>query len=180
VASIALGLATMIVTFQILFGFRETIKDKIFNFASHLQITKYTIGSSYERFPLSLNIPIYQDYRQYDFIEHIQEYSYKAGLIKTEEEVQGVLLKGVGTSFDQSRFNQYLVEGDFLAFSDTDYSRQVVLSRRMAQKLKLKLHDDLTMYFIQNPVRYRKLNIAGIYETGLEDFDDRIILVIWR
>ncbi len=176
VASIALGLATMIVTFQILFGFRETIKDKIFSFASHLQITKYTIGSSYEGFPLSLNTPIYRDFEQYDFIEHIQEYSYKAGLIKTEEEVQGVLLKGVGASFDQNRFGKYLVEGKFLSFSDTDYVRQVVLSKRIAQKLKLKLGDDLTIYFIQNPVRYRKLNIVGIYETGLEDFDDRIVM----
>ena len=182
VASIALGLGTMIVTFQILFGFRETIKDKIFNFASHIQITRYTAGSSYED-SLSLNTSIYRNYKQYDFIEHIQEYCYKFVLIRTDEEVEGVLLKGVGVSYDQSRFIKYLVEGDFITFSDTAYSRQVILSRRIAQKLKLGLHDDLTMYFFQNParnrnvpVRYRKLNVVGIYETGLEDFDDRIII----
>jgi len=176
VASIALGLATMIVTFQILLGFSETIKDKIFDFASHLIVTKYTIGGTYEDQPINLASDFYQNYQQYEWIDHVQEYALKAGLVKTTDEVQGVILKGVGSDFDSQRFGKYIVSGEFIHFNDTAYSKDVVISKIIANKLKLSAGDELIIYFIQNPVRYRKLNIRGIYETGLEDFDEKLIL----
>jgi len=176
VASIALGLATTIVTFQILLGFRETIKDKIFDFASHLVVTKYTMGGTYDDQPINLATDFYQNYEQYEWIDHVQEYALKAGLVKTAEEVQGIILKGVGSDFDSGRFRKFMVSGKFVQFNDSAYSKDVVISKVIADKLKLEAGDDLIIYFIQNPVRYRKLNVSGIYETGLEDFDDKLIL----
>jgi len=166
----------MIITFLILMGFRSAITDKIYSFASHLQVTKYTLGGYYEEVPVSLNSHFYQNYNQLDFIDHVQEYVHKAGLIKTDEEVQGVVFKGVGRNYDQKRFGKYLEQGRFIKFNDSTYSKEIIISKKLSDKLRLNLGDDLIMYFIQQPVRFRKLNISGIYNTRLEDFDDKILI----
>ena len=176
IASIAIGLAVMIVSFLILGGFQQTIKEKIFNFSSHLQVTKYTLGNTMEELPISKESEFYQNYENYGFIDHVQVYSHKAGLLKTEDEVLGVLLKGVGPGFDLERFDENIVSGSFLTFEDSAYSTDVLLSRRIANKLQLDTGDEVVMYFVQNPPRFRKLQIVGIYETGLEDFDDKVII----
>ena len=159
----------MIITFLISRGFSTAITDKIYSFASHLQVTKYTLGGYYEEIPVSLNSHFYQNYNQLDFIEHVQEYAHKAGLIKTDEEVHGVMLKGV-------RFGKYLEEGRFIHFNDSTYSKEILISKKLSDKLRLNLGDQVIMYFIQQPVRFRKLKISGIYNTGLEDFDDKILI----
>jgi len=176
IISIGLSLATTILSFAILFGFQGTIKEKIFSFSSHLEVTKFTFGNSYIEQPVSLNRDIYQNYQQYDFIEHIQGYSFKPGLLKADEEILGVMMKGVGKDFNIERFKQNIVAGDFIEYNDSSYSRGVVISQIIADKLKLNLGDDLTIHFFQNPPRVRKLKIEGIYETWIEDFDKKIIL----
>jgi len=177
VASIALGLAIVLISFLILMGFRETIKEKIFGFSSHMLVTKYTMGLGYEEQPVSLTSNFYSNYKeQYDFIEHVQPIAYKAGLLKTSEEIHGVLIKGVTEDFNLDRFGQHLVEGSFIDFTEDTYSKEIVISKRIANKLKLSVGDEVIMYFIQDPVRFRKLNISGVYETGMEDFDKKIIL----
>lgn len=176
VVSIALGLAVMIIAFFILLGFKNTIKEKIYSFNGHLVVSKYTLGQSYHEDPVSLNYPFIQNYEDYDFIDHIQEFSHKAGLIKTPEEVDGVIFKGVGTSFSMDHFSGNLKEGTFIEFKDQGYSTDVVLSRVISNRLKLGLGDQFIIHFIQDPPRSRRLEVIGIYETGLEDFDDKIII----
>ena len=112
-----------------------------------------------------------------DNIEHVQEYAHKAGLIKTEKEVLGVVFKGVGESFDLSRIEEYIIEGEFIEFDSTTYSTDVVLSKRIADKIEVGVGDEMIMHFFQDPPRSRKLTVTGIYETNLtEYFDDKIIL----
>lgn len=176
VASIAIGLGIMIISFLILGGFQETIMNKIFSFGGHLQVTKYTFGNGYGENPISVDLDIYQNPKDYDFIKHVQEFSYKPGLLKTEEEVFGVILKGIGKSFDTARFSNNIVKGQFISFDDSTYSTDVMLSQKIANVLKLDVGDEVIMYFIQNPPRFRKLNITGIYDTGLEDFDEKVII----
>lgn len=176
VASIAIGMAIMIVSYLILGGFQNTIKQKIFSFAAHLQVTKYTFGNAYLEDPISTNTEIFKHYEDIDFIAHVQVFSHKGGLLKTETEVQGVIFKGVGPGFDTSRFNKNLVAGRFIAFDDSSYSTEVLLSKKIANTLKLQIGDEVIMYYIQNPPRYRKLNIVGLYDTGLEDFDNKVII----
>lgn len=177
VASIGIGLAVMIVSFLILKGFQSTVTEKIYNFSSHLQISKYTMGNSYEEAPISLNNEIYNNYQAYDFIEHVQEYSHKAGLIKTEEEVLGVVFKGVSQRFDQERFSENLVEGRFVSFDDSLYSKEVLLSRTIANKLRLNVGDDIILHFFQNPPRVRRLEVVGIYETNLAEYYDAKFII---
>jgi lipoprotein-releasing system permease protein len=177
VASIGIGLAVMIVSFLILGGFETTIKDKIFSFSGHFQVTKFSVGNSYEENPITTDTELFKNYHKYDFLKHVQAFSHKPGLLKTEEEVLGVVLKGVGHRFDTVRFQANMEEGRFISFSDTtDYSTEIVISRHIANTLMLGVGDDILMYFVQNPPRFRKLTVSGIYATGLEDFDEKIII----
>jgi lipoprotein-releasing system permease protein len=166
----------MIISFQILQGFQEKIRDKIISFGGHLQVTKFNLSQSYEEEPISINAAIFTDYQKYRFIDHVQAYAHKAGLLKANEEVMGILLKGVTPNYDTARFSPYLVEGRFITFNDSTNSEDLIISRQISQKLQLNVGDDALVYFIQNPVRIRRLNICGIYETGLEDFDEKMVL----
>lgn len=176
VVSIAVGLAAMILAFFILGGFQNTIKEKIYNFKGHLEITKYTLSSSFDDQAISLNSDFYQHHNQYSFVTHVQEFAHKAALLKTDEEVQGVIFKGYGRTFDTTKFRTSVKEGRFFSFNDSTYSKEVIISSKIAKTLKLKTDDDVLIYFVQNPPRFRKLKITGIYETGLEEFDQRMVI----
>ena len=176
IASIAIGLAAMIISFLILHGFQQTVQNKIFDFGGHLQVTKYTLSSAIEDQPVSLKSDFYQNYKDYDYIRHVQEYSHKAGLLKTDDEVHGVIIKGIGRSFDLANFQPNILEGEFIGFKDSTYSNDILLSKKIADKLKLKVGDRVITYFVQDPPRFRRLEISGIYNTGLEEFDDKIVL----
>ena len=177
IASIAIGLAVMIISFLIMIGFRETVTNKIYNFSSHLIVTKYTSNDTFEEAPLSLNNELYDNYSEYGFIDHVQDYSHKAGLIKAEEEVLGIIFKGISERFDTVRFKPSLIEGRFLHFDDPSYSKEVLLSREIARKLNLSVNDDVIIHFFQNPPRVRRLKVVGIYETNLSEYyDNRFII----
>jgi lipoprotein-releasing system permease protein len=177
VASIAIGLAASIVAFLIMRGFQETVKQKIFSFSGHIIVTKFTMNNSPEEQPMDFYLDIYKKKEDYPFIRHVQEYSHKTGLIKTEDEILGVVIKGVGKSFDQASFKDRLVEGEFIQFPDSGYSNQVVLSKTIANTLKAKVGDNLIVHFFQNPPRFRRLKVSGIYETNLSEyFDSKVIL----
>src|SRR5690606_5703537 len=108
---------------------------------------------------------------------HVQEYATKVGVVKADEEALGVVIKGVGTSFDQETFGENLVSGNFIHFQDSGYSSDVVLSKVIATKLKKDVGDDIVVHFFQNPPRFRRLKVVGIYETNLSEyFDSRVIL----
>lgn len=177
VGSIGIGLAVMIVSFLILKGFQNTVTDKIYSFSSHFQVTKYTMGNSYEEAPISIDNELFNNYQKYDFVDHVQEYSNKAGLIKTEEEVLGIIFKGVSKRFDLDRFGENIVEGRFISFEDDSYSKEVMLSRVIADKLKLEVGDKITVHFFQNPPRVRRLDVVGIYETNLSEYYDSKIII---
>jgi lipoprotein-releasing system permease protein len=176
VASVAIGLATVLISFMILWGYKQKIEEKIFSFAGHLQVTKYTLGSSFEEQPISTQSNFYQHYDSVSFIDHVQSFAYKAGLLKTSDEVQGIVIKGIGQNFDTTRFSQNLVAGSFINLPDSGYTTDLILSRKLSSMLQLNVGDDALVYFVQNPPRYRQVKVAVIYETGLEDFDEKFVL----
>lgn len=176
ISSIAIGLAIMLVALLILGGFQKTIKDKVFSFAGHMQVTKYTLSNSFDESPISKETNFFENHRDLPFISHVQGVAYKTGLLKTEEAVEGVLIKGIGADYDTANFASNLIKGRFPNVNSEDYSTEIIISLEIAQLLRLELGDKVLMYFVQNPPRYRQLEIVGLYETGLEDFDDRIII----
>ncbi len=177
VTSIAIGLAAAIISFLIMRGFQDTVKNKIYSFSGHLLINKFTMNNSVEETPMDINNELYNNHRQSGLIRHMQEYAHKAGLIKTDTEVLGIILKGVGRSFDTVSFNTNMVEGRFIHFPDSGYSNEVVLSKVIANKLNLNVGDQVIVHFFQNPPRFRRLTVTGLYETNLSEyFDGKMIL----
>ncbi|MES2732284.1 MAG: FtsX-like permease family protein [Bacteroidota bacterium] len=186
VASIAIGLAVMMISFAVLDGFKSVIMQKIFSFGAHIQVTKFTMNNSYEEIPISTKAPIYKNFKKGSLLEHIQVFGHKAGMLKTDEAILGAVLKGVGHDFNWSAFQRTMVAGKILQFPDSGgrpsgggpagYSSQIIVSRRIANKLRIQPGDSLMMYFVQNPPRVRKLVVSGIYETGLDEVDNTLII----
>ena len=175
---VGVGLAAVIISFLIMRGFQETVKNKIYSFNGHLMVAKYTMNYSPEEQPMNFYIDLYKNLQEYPEVKHVQEYAHKAGLIKTSsDEVLGIIVKGIGRSYDQKAFQENIVEGKFIDFPDSGYSKQVVISKIVADKLQVKVGDEIIIHFFQNPPRARKLTVAGIYETNLSEyFDSSVIL----
>jgi len=149
----------------------------MYSFSGHLIITKFSMSNSMEETPLNINIDLFKNYQQVGFVRHMQEYAHKAGLVKTDDEVLGVIIKGVGKSYDTAVFKSNMIEGRFVHFPDSGYSNEVVLSKIIANKLNASVGDVITVHFFQNPPRFRKLKVTGIYETNLSEyFDGKVII----
>ena len=160
----------------ILDGFKKRIKEKIFSFGSHIYLTKYDVDRSYEEAPFVIYKDDLKRLSTISGIEHIQGVSHKPCLLKSKGEIQGVILKGIGPDFDLDRFQNNMKSGRFISLADSSYSKEIVVSEKIATKLKLKVGDSLLLYFVQNPPRYRKVSITGIYKTGLEELDELFII----
>jgi len=176
VASIAIGLAIMIISFMILGGFQNVIAEKVFSFTGHYQVSRFSLSNDFEESPISTKSDFYTNYSKLDFIGHVQGYATKPGLLKGKEDVQGVIMKGISSDYDSLSFAPTIKRGRFIRFSEEGASNEVILSNKIANQLMLDVGDKVIMYFVQDPPRYRNFDIVGIYETFLEDFDDKIIL----
>lgn len=176
VVGIALGLSVMIISVSIVQGFKNEIRNKVFGFGSHIQIVNYDSNYSYETNPINKNHDFVRQIKKIDGISHIQVYATKPGIIKTSNNVQGVILKGVDKDFNWSFFDNYMVSGKHFLLTDTAKCNDVVISKKLGDLLNLKVGDNLPMYFIQDPPRMRKFKISGIYQTYLEEFDKMFVL----
>ena len=163
----------MIVSFAILEGFRNEIRQKIFSFGAHLQVSKYDTNNSYEGAPISMNIGVTDSIAG---IKQIQAFARKTAIIKTEDEVLGVVLKAVGPDYDMSAMKQNLEAGGLISYTDTASSKDVLISKTVADKLSLVVGEEAIFYFVQNPPRARKLQVKGIFNTGLEEFDEVFVI----
>jgi lipoprotein-releasing system permease protein len=171
VIGIALGLAVMIIAVSVLTGFKQQIRDKIVGFGSNIQILNFDSNYSLETIPISDTQSFIPKIKQIPGIKHIQVFATKAGIIKTAEVFQGVVLKGVGSDFDWRFFKTNLIEGSVFTVTDTGRTNEVIISKKISDMLRLKTGDSFAMYFVQDPPRSRKFTISGIYETSLEEFD---------
>lgn len=178
--AIALGVSVMILSLGILTGFQQGIRDKVTGFGAHIQIDNFDINESFEAKPVSTAQPFYPGLSdRVAGVSHIQVFAYKAGIIKTSDQVQGVVLKGVAQDYNWDFFNKYLVEGSPLIISDTSASTGVLISVFLARKLMLSTGDPMGMYFLGGESlqpRARRFEVAGVYETGLEEFDRMYVI----
>lgn len=175
-AGIAIGLAVMIIAVAVVVGFKSEVRNKVIGFGSHIQISNFDALRSYETRPILAGDSMRAALAAYPEVKHVQRYSTKPGMIKTDSAFQGMVLKGVGPEFDNHFFKEYLVEGEIPLFSDSASTNQVLISRAMAHKLKLKLGDKIYTYYIQDDVRVRRLTIKGIYQTNFSEYDNLFLL----
>jgi lipoprotein-releasing system permease protein len=171
IIGIAMGLAVMLIAVAVLTGFKQQIRDKIVGFGSNIQILNFDSNISLETIPISDTQAFIPGIKEMKGIRHVQVFATKAGIIKTEEAIQGVVLKGVGSDFDWDFFSSNIVDGRVFTVTDTGRINDVIISKKISDMLRLKTGDSFAMYFVQDPPRSRRFTVRGIYETSLEEFD---------
>jgi len=172
-ASIAIAVSVLILSFFILLGFKNTIKKKLFSQTSHIQVNKITLNRSFEEATMTNNLVFFNKTIKLPEVKSANKVALKSVILKSEEEISGVILKGIDKNYDWEEFGQNIVEGRKLK---AEGQNEILISRKIASELQLKLNQDLLVYFIQNPPRARKLKIVGIYDTNVEELDQVYVL----
>ena len=182
VAGISLGMMVMILAVAIVTGFQREVKSKVNGFAAHLQVVNYDSNQSYQTDPMNSDQPFLGELKGTPGIRHIQQFATKPGMIKADEDIQGVILKGISADFDWSFFEKCRVEGEQIRL-DSVRSNDVWVSEQISKLLKLELGDKFRMYFLnedENLPRIRQFTVGGIYRSGLEEFDMMFVLIDLR
>jgi lipoprotein-releasing system permease protein len=188
VLAIALGVAVMILTISVITGFKGQIQNKLAGFMAHIQITNYDANTSDEPSPINKQQPFLNKLKSNTNIKHIQAYANKSGILKTDTDNEGIVLRGVAPDYDWGFINQNLLSGHIVNTSDST-NKDILISKYFADKLLLKLNDKVIIHFLTKKSdsisekyipRAKAFYISGIYETGLEDVDKHIAMVDLR
>ena len=174
---IAIGLAVMIVAVAVVIGFKHEVRDKVVGIGSDITITNFDAQKSYETVPVVVGDSLLDALRSMEGVKHVQRYSTKPGMIMTEDNFLGMVLKGVSQEYDWTFLKEHLLEGEIPAFTDSASTNRTLVSRTIANKLNLKLGDKLYTYYISaENVRARRLEVAGIYQTNFSIYDNMFLL----
>jgi len=206
IAAIALSLVVMIISTAMLRGFKHQISDKIFGFWGHIHIYDTNITRTFETVPIDISNEFYADLvklKNIDFqkpagilgveidgvytqqstaggIGQVQSFTILPAILRTKDDFEGIMAKGVGSDYDWDRMSKYLVEGDTISY-DSAASSQAIISRVISQRLNLKVGDKTNIdFFLDGKQRKRQFIVSGIYNTGLNEYDKRFILVDQR
>lgn len=173
VAGVAIGLAVMIISVCVVLGFKHTIRDKVVGFGSHIQVANfYTLQSSAIDQPIAIGDSMMNVLKKTEGVKHVQRFAMKQGILKTDNDFLGVMFKGVGPEFDSTFIHKNMVEGSIPHFSDQQSTNRILISKDMANKLRVKAGDRIFAYFIgDGGVRTRRFTISGIYQTNLAQYD---------
>ena len=172
---VAIGVAVMVITVSVVFGFKHSIRDKVVGFGSHIQIQNFMAQQTASPSPICISDSLQKVLRKTAGVKHIQQYAITQGILKTDDDFLGVAFKGVGSDYDLSFLKDNLIEGEVPHFSSDKSSYQLLVSSMMANKLHLKVGQRIYAYFIgQDNVRARRFTIKGIYETNMTQFDQTL------
>lgn len=178
---VAIGLAVMIITVSVILGFKHTIRDKVVGFGSHIQVTNFVTQQTAVPAPIVISDTLMRKLKKIPNIRHVECYTMTQGILKTDSDFLGVAFKGVGEDYDLSFIRQNMQEGKLPTFSSKKSSNQVVVSRKMADKLHLHVGDKVYAYFIAyDDVRARRFTVSGIYQSNMKQFDDVLCLTDQR
>ena len=173
---VAIGLAVMIVSVCVVLGFKHTIQAKVIGFGSHIQVTNFVAQTETEQYPIAASDSVMGAIRNIGGVKHAERFAYKQGILKTDSNFLGIVLKGVGPEWDSTFIHQNMVSGSIPRFSDEASSNKIVISQSIANKLNLKQGQRVFAYFIDsNGVRIRRFTIAGIYQTNLSQYDSYMV-----
>ena len=174
-AGVAIGLAVMIVTVGVILGFKHTIRDKVVGFGGHITVANIASLVSSEQFPIQMNDSMTTVLKQIPGVRHVERYAMTQGILKTDDDFLGVALKGVGPEYDTTFIHQNMVEGSIPHFSDSVGGQKLLISKTIADQLRLKCGQKIFAYFINHQgVRVRRFTISGIYETNLKQYDQQM------
>lgn len=176
---IALGITVMLISVAIVTGFKKEIRDKVIGFGAHIQIVNYDSNFSYETAPVNSVQPFLDELSGISNIQSMNVFATKPGIIKTDEYIQGIVLKGVDQGYNWDFFSKHLTEGRLPDIATPDRSPEVLISSNLSSLVLLKVNDPIFMYFINQDEqipRIRQFRVTGIYNTSLQEFDDLFVI----
>ena len=175
--TIALGVLVMIMSVCILRGFKSEITGKVVGFGSHITIRSYGWVNDYDEMPVSMSPNELSTLSSIHGIRSVQPFANKGGMMKTDDQILGIILKGMSSVADTSFFDACMARGRMPRLNDTIPSTEIAISQRIAQRIKVDTGDRVATYFWSgNNYRARSFRIVGIYNTDLAEFDDHYIL----
>jgi len=175
--SIAVGLAVMILSVAVVIGFKKEVREKVIGFGSHIQITNFEINPSHELKPVAVSDTLMDFIQSQPNILRVERFATKLGIIKTAEDFQAIVFKGVDENYNWDFFRSNLQEGRTPRIRPDSTGNEVLISQTIANRLNLKLDDSFITYFIQEPLRARKFHIVGIYQTYFSEYDKLFALL---
>lgn len=178
----AISVAVMILAFAFVEGFQYTVSSKVFSFWGHLRVQQQHSSSSglAEELPVEKNDTVYNSIRKHPGVKQVDAFATKAAMLKTNETIEGVLLKGVEKQFSKERLQPFMKEGKWLAFDDSVQNNEIVISEYTSQQINAKVGDRILINFIDNNTtvpRVRPVTVSGIYKTGIEEYDKTFAIV---
>jgi lipoprotein-releasing system permease protein len=177
IIGIMLGLGVMILSVAIVKGFKQEIREKVRGFSGDMQIVKFDLNNSFENSAIQAAPDFVKKALANPLITKVMPYATKPGIIKANNEIEGVELKGVDKNYDWSFIKKNLAKGKLIDFTDTVKSKkQLLISQLTANRLKLKVGDKIVMYFVQESIRRRPFTITGIFSTGIDDVDKTYVI----
>ncbi len=176
VSATALSLAAMIITLGFVNGFQETIAQKVFSFWGHIRVQHFEVNKSLvsEENPIEADNSIYQAIKNLKEVKKIQAFATKSAVIEKNKTIEGILLKGIDDNYDSSTLKTFITQGRWVNFKDSLYSKEIIISSITAKELQIQLFDTVNIFFVspqQETSTYRKVNVVGIYKTGIEEYD---------
>lgn len=175
-AGVAVGLAVMILSVCLVKGFQGEVAAKLAGFASHIEVLDLNSQTDADNHPITADAALMDVVKKTTQAETVQRVSVKIGVMKTHDDFSGIMLKGIGKEYDKKFIRSCMVEGKFPDFgNNVDAINQIVLSRQIAEMLHLKVGDKVYVYFFTNTIKQRRFEIAGIYETHLQQFDKNFV-----
>ena len=175
-AGVAVGLAVMILSVCLVKGFQGEVAAKLAGFASHIEVLDLNSQTDADNHPITADAALMDVVKKNTQAETVQRVSVKIGVMKTHDDFSGIMLKGIGKEYDKKFIRSCMVEGKFPDFgNNADAINQIVLSRQIAEMLHLKVGDKVYVYFFTNTIKQRRFEIAGIYETHLQQFDKNFV-----
>ncbi len=181
VAATALSVAVMIIALAFATGFQNTISKKIFSFWGHIRVQHFELGkaSVAEETPISKNDTVESILKKNSNIVHINSFATKSAVLEKNKEIEGVLIKGIDKDYDSLQMKPFIKEGRWLNFTDSSYTKEIILSAPIAKQIKASVGDTIKSVFINaadGKTNYRKVIVVGIYKTGMEENDKLFVI----
>jgi lipoprotein-releasing system permease protein len=177
IIGIMLGLGVMILSLAIVKGFKHEIRNKVRGFAGDIRVVKFDLNNSYQSSSFPADSDFVKRALKSPFITHVMPVATKPGIVKANNEIEGVVLKGVDKNYDWSYFKKMMIAGDVISFADSvEAQKEIMISQTTADRLKLKVGDKLLMYFVQEPLRKRQFKVKGIFNIGVEEVDKTFVI----
>jgi len=180
IAGVALGVTLMLLALFITAGYKEVIRNKMISLGAHIRISSVEQNYSFDLLPFDRNQDFIAELAENSHIKNMQFYATKVGILKAQEQVEGIVLKGIDSTFSWELFQTHLIAGNPLHYFPDSISNGILISKTLASKLQLQLGDKVGAYFVQEPPRQRSFIVEGIYETELPEVDTRFVLTDLR